>query len=332
MIKAFVFGKFMPFHKGHEAMIHFALLHCDFLTVLICCSTQERLSADLRKSWLEATFHNIPRISIRTYIYDETLLPNTSETSAAVSEVWAATFKQLLPDHQLLITSEPYGDLVAGFMGISHLPFNPERNLYPVSATKVRTNLFDAWAFLPDAVKSSLVTKVVLLGTESTGKTTLTEKLAHHFKASAVMEAGRDIVADSNDFGMPDLYLIAAAHAARIREMETGDSPLIIIDTDIHITLSYGMYAFGEMPDIDEDIYQANQADLYLYLNNDVPYFQDGTRLSEEERNLLDLSHRRVLDNRHISYEEITGNWEERFEKSVQLIEVLLQRKKAFYW
>ncbi|MBO9728695.1 MAG: AAA family ATPase [Chitinophaga sp.] len=332
MTKAFVFGKFMPFHKGHEAMIHFALSHCDVLTVLICCSTQERLSAGLRKSWLDSTFHDNPRITIHTYVYDETLLPNTSETSAAVSEVWAAAFKQLVPDHQLVVTSEPYGELVAGFMGITHIPFNPERNLFPVSATQVRTDLPAAWAFLPDAVKSSLATKVVLLGTESTGKTTLTEKLSRHFNASAVMEAGRDIVADSNDFGISDLYLIAATHAARIRQMETGSSPLIIIDTDIHITLSYGEYAFGKTLDIDPVIYQANQADLYLYLNNDVPYFQDGTRLSEAERNLLDLSHRRILDSRRIPYEEITGNWEERFEKSVQLIEALLQRKMAAYW
>ena len=35
MIKAFVFGKFLPFHKGHEAMINFALTKCDFLAVFI---------------------------------------------------------------------------------------------------------------------------------------------------------------------------------------------------------------------------------------------------------------------------------------------------------
>ncbi len=37
------------------------------------------------------------------------------------------------------------------------------------------------------------------------------------------------------------------------------------------------------------------KADLYLYLNNDVKYVQDGTRLSKNERDLLDISHRQIL-------------------------------------
>jgi len=332
MTKAFVFGKFMPFHKGHEAMINFALSTCDFLTVLICCSDQEPVPPAVRKAWLQDTYRHIPQIEIRTYTYNENLLPNTSESSAAVSEVWAAAFKQLLPDYTIVVTSEPYGDLVAGFMNIRHIPFNMEKNQYPVSATKVRANLFDTWNFLPDSVKGSLAIKVVILGTESTGKTTLTGQLAHYFKGSAVTEAGRDLVADSNDFGIADLYLIATEHAARINQAATQNSPLLIIDTDIHITLSYGEYAFGETLHIDPAIYKSNQADLYLYLNNDVPYVQDGTRLSEEERNLLDISHRRVLDKYGIRYEEVTGDWTARFEHAVALVKQLILRKQQNWY
>ncbi|NIG56557.1 AAA family ATPase [Chitinophaga sp. Cy-1792] len=327
MTKAFVFGKFMPFHKGHEAMIRFALSHCDFLSVLICCSDQETLPCSVRKSWIEATFREEPRIDIRTFQYKEDELPNTSESSAAVSELWSARFKQLFPDYTVVVTSEPYGDMVAGFMGIQHIPFDPGKNSYPVSASKIRADLFENWEYLPDSVKASLVTKVVLLGTESTGKTTLTGMLSRHFNCSAVMEAGRDIVADSNHFTVADLYLIAQEHAARITRAATGPSPLIIIDTDIHITASYGEYAFGEILQVDPAIYAANSADLYLYLNNDVPYVQDGTRLSETERDLLDQSHRQTLHKYGLQYEEITGSWDARFEQAVQLITQLLQRK-----
>jgi HTH-type transcriptional repressor of NAD biosynthesis genes len=327
MRKGFVFGKFMPFHKGHEGMIRFALSHCDSLSVLICCSNRETLPAAVRQSWVEATFRDEPRIRVQVYQYDESALPNTSETSASVSAVWAEQFKLLLPGHTVLVTSEPYGDLVANYMGITHIPFDMEKSQYPVSATKIRANLTDTWEYLPDSVKKSLVTKVVVLGTESTGKTTLTGKLATHFNCSAVMEAGRDIVADSNDFGINDLYLIATEHAARIDKMAIGECPLLIIDTDIHITLSYGEHAFGVVLDISSAIYDSNKAELYLYLNNDAPYVQDGTRLGEEERDQLDLSHRRILEKYGIAYEEIRGNWEERFEQAVALTEQLMQRK-----
>lgn len=317
MRKAFVFGKFMPFHKGHEAMIRFALTKCDFLSVLICVSNKETMPAVLRKSWLDETFMHEQRVEILTYHYDEDVLPSTSVTSSAVSEVWAATFKELFPDYSLVITSEPYGELVADFMGIVHIPFDPERKLFPISATKVRTNLPEAWPFLPDSVKATMTKKVVILGTESTGKTTLTGLLADHFRAGAIMEAGRDIVDDSTNFSIEDLYTIAQVHANSIR---SGDAPLLIIDTDIHITISYGEFAFGHTMQVPEEIFAANKADLYLYLANDVPFVQDGTRLDEAARNQLDISHRQILDKFHIPYKLITGNWEQRFSQSVNLI------------
>ncbi|WPV70220.1 AAA family ATPase [Chitinophaga sp. LS1] len=321
MRKAFVFGKFMPFHKGHEAMIRFALTKCDFLTVLICVSDQETMPGVLRKSWLDETFRQEQRVEILTYHYDENILPGTSVTSASVSEVWAVAFKELLPDYNILVTSEPYGELVAGFMGITHIPFDPERKIVPVSATMVRNNLWEAWPYLPDSVKKTMMKKVVILGTESTGKTTLTGRLATHFNAAAVMEAGRDIVADSNDFSMHDLYAIATAHAARIK---ATDAPLLIIDTDIHITISYGEYAFGKKMQIENEIFSINKADLYLYMDNDVPFVQDGTRIDEAARNELDVSHRNVLEKYGIEYEVISGNWEERFEQAVGLINHLV--------
>jgi HTH-type transcriptional repressor of NAD biosynthesis genes len=327
MRKGFVFGKFMPFHKGHEAMIRFALSYCDELSVLICCSNKETLPAPVRQVWVEETFRHDPRIKVLVFQYDESLLPNTSETSALASELWAAQFKFLFPDHSLVVTSEPYGELVADYMGITHMAFDMKKAKYPVSASKIRSNLSETWQYLPDAVKASLVTKVVLLGTESTGKTTLTTRLSEHFNCTGVLEAGRDIITDSNDFGIKDLYLIAREHAARIDRAAKGVSPLLIIDTNIHITLSYGEFTFNTELSVDRDIYESNRADLYLYLNNDAPFVQDGTRLSEEDRNRLDISHRRVLDKYGVTCEEIRGDWDERFEQAVVLIEQLMQRK-----
>ena len=65
MIKAFVFGKFLPFHKGHEAIINFALTKCDFLTVLVCCSDKENITAMTRQKWIEKTFENEPKLKSR---------------------------------------------------------------------------------------------------------------------------------------------------------------------------------------------------------------------------------------------------------------------------
>ncbi len=321
MTKAFVFGKFLPFHKGHEAMIHFALSKCDFLTVLVCCSDKETIPDFIRKSWIEQTFVQQKNIEIQIFNYAESELPNSSVSSRTISETWATVFKKLLPDCNLLITSEPYGDFVAEYMKIQHITFDLKRTQFPVSASAVRNDIFGNWQFLPDSVKPYFALKVAILGTESTGKTTLTEKLARYYNCGYVLEAARAIIPDSNSFTFDDLPVVATAHAQRITEAITGSSPLVIIDTDIHITISYAKFTFGQTLEVSPEIYEINKAGLYLYLNNDAVYMQDGTRLSENERNLLDISHREVLRSYEIDFVEITGNWDKRFQKAIQQID-----------
>jgi HTH-type transcriptional repressor of NAD biosynthesis genes len=332
MTKAFVFGKFLPFHKGHEAMINFALSKCDFLTVLVCCSDKEGIPDKLRKAWIEKTFEKQKNIEIRTFNYLESELPNTSESSKEISQIWADIFKKQLPDYSLLITSEEYGNFVATFMNIQHIAFDIPKIKVPVSATAIRNDVFTNWQYLPDSVKPDLSLKVVLLGTESTGKTTLIEKLSKYFNCSFVMEAGRDIIANSNSFTFDDLHLVAKEHAKRIDKNILAENPLVIIDTDIHTTKSYARFTFEKEIEISVDIYNSNKANLYLYLNNDVEYLQDGTRLSEEERNLLDLSHRQVLLDHNIDIVEIKGDWDERFEKAVEQINKLISSNRQKHW
>ena len=329
MVKAFVFGKFLPFHKGHEAMIRFALTQCDFLSVLVCCDNEEDIPAEVRKGWIETTFDGTKNIKISIIDYDNRLLPNTSQSSSSVSQIWSVEFKKLYPDYNLLITSEPYGELVAGFMGIRHIAFDLDKIHHPISASIIRNGSAQNWHFLPVAVKPYFAIKVAILGTESVGKTTLTEQLAQYYNCSFVLEAGRELIPDSTDFTFNDLLLVAAEHAKRIDEAVLGDSPLVIIDTDIHITKSYAKFTFGKDLPVNNHINNVNKADLYLYLNNDAPYYQDGTRLNKADRDLLDQSHRMVLAGHQINFVEISGNWQNRFEQAVSEVSKLVTNKST---
>jgi len=324
MVKCFVFGKFLPFHNGHKAMINFALTKCDELIVLVCCSDKENLPGETRKDWIDKTFEQAANLQVKIYNYNESQLPNTSVSSKSVSETWAAVFKKELSDCSLLISSEPYGEYVAEFMNIRHIMFDVERVQFPVAASYINSNLFQYWQYLPAAVRPHYAQKVVILGTESTGKTTLTTDLAKYFNCTAVMEAARDIIANSNSFCFDDLHLVAKEHAKRIEQSVLGESPLVIIDTDIHTTKSYARFVFNRELIVSPEIYDCNKASLYLYLDKDVAYFQDGTRLNETERNEIDSSHRQVLKDHKINIVEINGNWKERFEKAVKAINRLL--------
>ncbi|AFM06190.1 cytidyltransferase-related enzyme [Bernardetia litoralis DSM 6794] len=328
MIKAFVFGKFLPFHKGHQAMVEFALTKCDFLTILVCCSDKEIIEGKTRKKWIQETFTKINKLEIKIFNYTEDSLTNSSEASLEISKKWSIIFKELFPDYNLVITSEKYGEMVANYMNIKHIEFDMIRQKNPISATSIRNNLFENWNFLPNSVKSFFVIKVVLLGTESTGKTVLTQRLANHFQTSFVHEAGREYISHSEHFAYQDLEIVAKKHAQNIEKIVLKSrTPLILIDTDIYITKSYSIFAFNKELIVNDEIYEINKADLYFYLCNDAEYIQDGQRLTEENRNKLDFFHRKILKEHTVEYMEISGNWNQRFEKMVKEIEKLITQK-----
>lgn len=324
MVKAFTFGKYVPFHKGHEALIRFALKACDKLTVLVCCSDRETIPAEVRCNWIQRSFPDEPKLEIRVFCYREVDFPNTSVSSKAVSGIWSGVFHDFFPDYDTVITSEKYGDYVAEWMKIRHLPFDIPRTKVPVSATKIRENTPAYWEYLPAAVKPDFVFKVAILGTESTGKTWLSRQLAEHYQAALVAEAGRELIPDSSVFSQEDLLRVAAAHASGIVQASSGDSPMVIMDTDIHITESYARFSLDCDLSLEPEVYAINRANVYLYLDKDVAHIQDGTRLPEVDRNKLDACHRETLRRRGIVYTEINGAFESRFEQAVREIDASL--------
>ncbi|MCA8829364.1 AAA family ATPase [Hymenobacter pini] len=325
MKHALVFGKFLPFHTGHAALINFARGHSTRLTVLVCASNQETVPGEVRATWIRETYAAQPEVEVQVLEYREDELANTSETSVAVAYAWADRFREVLPDVTLVVTSEPYGALVAARMGIEHLDFDVFRAQVPVSGTVVRADVRASWHQLPASVQRYYQRTVAILGTESTGKTTLAEQLAKHFNAAWVPETGRDLIPDSTSFGPDELLAVANEHARRITEIRATASPLLLLDTDVHITQSYARLLGQEYLALPPEIYQHNRADLYLYLAADVPLVQDGTRLPEPERTRLDALHRQTLADFNVPYHEISGNWTERWEQAVALIEKLFR-------
>ena len=318
--RGLVFGKFMPLHKGHLALIEFAAAHCDELTVLLCTTETEPIPAQLRLQWLEKTFGGASNINVLAFAYDEKELPNTSVSSREVSKQWAGVLQTIAPATDLIISSEPYGAFVAAYTGWDYLLFDEARVQVPVSATMIRQSPLQYWDAIAPAARPYFVKKIFLLGSESTGKSTLTALLARHFSTAFVPEVARDIVAETETCTFEDLEKIAAAHAVAI---ETGISQahkLLFIDTDISITQSYARFLFHRELPVTPDQLASNKGDLYFFLETDCPFVQDGTRLQADEREKLSASHKSVLQEKQIKYLPIRGNWEERLQAMIAAV------------
>jgi nicotinamide riboside kinase len=76
-------------------------------------------------------------------------------------------------------------------MGSTHVAVDPARAAVPCSGTQVRANPFAWWDFLAPCVRAYFAVRVVLIGAESTGKTTLAQALAAHYHTTWVPEYGR---------------------------------------------------------------------------------------------------------------------------------------------
>lgn len=321
-----VLGKFLPFHKGHIALIDFAKTHCDKLTVLICAAASETIAGATRLEWLKEYYKSNEKIKPVLIEYDEAILPNTSESSRAISRKWADFLKADFPPFDFVFSSENYGNFLAEFLNAAHVSFNPEKNIVSVSATQIRENPFRCWDFLPENVKPFFVVKVCLVGTESTGKSTLTERLARHFQTVFVAEAAREVIEKTEECTEEHLLQIARLHARTIIEKTKRANKILFVDTDLNITKSYGTFLFGKRIKFDSWIEEANRFDLYLYLEKDAPFVQDGTRLEKEARDLLDARHKKTFKQNRVEFVEIKGDWEERFQKAVEIVSELFYK------
>ena len=176
MKKGLVLGKFMPPHKGHLALIDFGLKYCDQLIILLCSHSAEPISGKQRLIWLKEIFSDNHKIVIHSFHYDPAQLSDSSVSSEADSKRWGDEIKKLFPDLSIVFSSEPYGNYLAEHLGIDHMNYDEARTNWPVSSSQVRRFPLQFWNYLPDPVKPWFVKKIVLLGSESTGKSTLSRK------------------------------------------------------------------------------------------------------------------------------------------------------------
>jgi HTH-type transcriptional repressor of NAD biosynthesis genes len=202
-----------------------------------------------------------------------------------------------------------------------HMCFDLQRNIFPISSSIIRSKPAKFWNFIPEVVKPYFVKKIAIVGSESTGKSILTERLAHHYKTEFVAEVARDIICHTKECTYEDLNKIAVEQSKAILAKQNFANKFLFIDTEINTTKSYSKFLFNLELEAEEWIEKTNKCDMYIYLQPDCPHIQDGTRLNNQERLYLDLAHKQQFKKSKVEYISISGNWEERFTRSCKVID-----------
>ncbi len=160
-----------------------------------------------------------------------------------------------------------------------------------------------------------MIKKIVTIGPESTGKSTLCEQLAQHYRMQWCPEFAREyLVTNGKEYDFDNLLTIAKGQLAMEDEytamvnsqwsmvndgtwvnpnslFTTHHSPLLFIDTDMYVMKVWCEYVFGRCHQFILDQIVSRPYDLYLLCNTDLPWVKDELREYPDERYRKELYH-----------------------------------------
>ena len=184
-----------------------------------------------------------------------------------------------------------------------------------------------------------MLKKIVVIGPESTGKSTLCEQLAQNFDTTWCPEFAREyLLTNGINYTYEDLLLIAKGQLAMEDEytlmlerqslplLEKGGNIPLFIDTDMYVMKVWSEFVFGQCHRFILDAITARKYDLYLLCNTDLPWTKDELREYPDlkTRQTLYLMYKDILVNQETPWVDISGEPEARFEKAREAVSKLL--------
>lgn len=316
-----VIGKFYPFHAGHQNLVRSALARCERLTVEVLGASVESIPVEVRAGWI-ASEH--PTAHVVHAMDDHPV----DMASAAAWDAHMAIIEGLLDAPvDAVFTSDAYGAEMARRLGARWVQVDAGRTSLPISGTAVRADVAGCWWALPTPVRQWFCRRVVVLGAESTGTTTLSQALARHYGVPCTPEYGRTWSErrPGGPWASGEFDLIAAEHARQERlAMATSPRPLVVSDTDnLATALWHERYLGTGSPSVLARA-EAFPPDLYLLTGDEIDFVQDGWRDGEHIRHDMQRRFREVLDAHPVPWRELHGDPQERLRTAVGLVDDLV--------
>ena len=178
-----------------------------------------------------------------------------------------------------------------------------------------------------------MLQKIVIIGPESTGKSTLCEQLANHYNAAWCPEYARKYLMEhGTSYTYDDLLSIAKGqveledeYIEGVLKLKGNPAPRLFIDTNMYVMKVWSEFAFGKChPYILNQIVE-RKYDLYLLCNIDLPWVKDELREYPDlaTRKILFETYFDIVINQDVPWTIISGNSEERLELAIKAVDKL---------
>jgi nicotinamide riboside kinase len=193
-----------------------------------------------------------------------------------------------------------------------------------------------------------MLKKIVVIGPESTGKSSLCEALAQHFNTVWSPEFAREyLLTHGTDYDFDDLLTIAKGQLALEDEYalsvstsfvqsaaeepgsgperSTRRAPLLFIDTDMYVIKVWEEFVFGKSHSWVIDRIVERKYDLYLLCNVDLPWVKDKLREYPDLATREKLYHiyKDIMINQSVPWVDISGDYDARLAKAIAAVEQL---------
>ena len=325
-----VLGKFYPLHVGHSHLIQTALDRCDLVTVELLGATVESIPLEIRADWIRREH---PDVTLVTAIDDA---PVDFDSPLAWDEHMHLIEALLDSPVDAVFTSDAYGEELARRLDATWIRVDGDRSIHPVSGRAVRADVAGHWHLLPVSVRQWLTRRVVVLGAESTGTTTLSQALAVHYETEWVAEYGREWSAlreggleapwQSAEFDLIVERQLAQESAAAAR----APRPFIVCDTDVLATVLWHERYVGYVPERLLSLADQHAPLLYILTGDEIPFVQDGMRDGEHLRQAMQQRFRDELASREVPWIEVAGSISNRVTESTTAIDAALATAFVF--
>jgi NadR type nicotinamide-nucleotide adenylyltransferase len=291
-------------------LIKHAREHCDELIVLVGGSITESIPLEERAKWVKMLFPDVKVVSV----WDE--IPDDFHDD----DIWnkhIELFKGAVGAVDVIFSSEAYGEELAHRWGARHALYDESRRGSPISASMIREDTSRYWNYLSRPAATYLTKRIVIVGAESTGTSTLAMDLLPHLDAQWVPEYGRRYVEEErNEIPWEDDDFLRIAVRQQRLEDESAQvgSRYTICDTNAFATKIWQERYMGHASEDVQWIARSCKADLYILTDErGVPFDQDGTRDGGKTiRRWMNREFREQLEHYGLPWVEVSGSPEMR--------------------
>lgn len=324
-------GKYAPLHQGHQLVIETALAEMDELYIVIYdCPEITPVPLPVRADWLRRLY---PRARIVEAWDGSNEVGNTPE----IKRMHETYLLHLLNSERLggkrithFYSSEFYGEHISQAFQCENRLVDCDRATFPVSGTVIRASPYPNRAYLHPLVYRDLVSNVVFLGAPSTGKSTLTERMAQEMNTVWMPEYGReywDAHQSERRLTLEQLAEIAEGHLEREEALLTQANNYLFTDTNALTTRLFSLYYHGEVhPRLEQLTNQcASRYDLVFVCADDIPYDDTWDRSGDTNRRVFQKQIIADLLVRKIPFFMLRGDLETRV---AQVKAILLRHPK----